>query len=65
MAFIRNCRATLLLLVTAQRYCMDEEPAILVASVVNVLYQYCDSGSTILDRGVVLYFLLLQQHRQY
>lgn len=44
---------------------MDEEPAVLVASLVSVLYLYCDFGAAILDRGIVLYFLFLQQHRQY
>lgn len=65
LAPIRDRNATLLLLVTTQCYCMDEEPAVLVASLVSVLHWYCDIGSTILDRGVVLYFLLFQQHRQY
>lgn len=62
LAPIRVRNAPLLLLVTAQCHCMDEEPAVLVASLVSVLYRYCDFGATILDRGVVLYFLFLQQH---
>lgn len=44
---------------------MDEDPAVPVASLVSVLYQHRDSSAAILDRGVVLYFLLFQQHRQY
>ena len=58
LALVSDRNATLLLLVTAQCHRMDKEPAVLVPSLVSVLHRYCDFGSTVLDRGVVRYFLL-------